>query len=224
MSDQKPNDIEKLQQYYSLRAKEYERIYDFDEPLRREELNAVESLVAESFGGRDVLEIACGSGYWTQALAEVAASVRALDGSQEMLNVAQAKNYRRPIVEFELFDVYRLLFREDSYNAALAGFWLSHVPKLKLESFLKGLHDRLQPQAVVLFFDNNLVEGMGGPLINSPDSVDTFKNRTLIDGSQHKVIKNYFTSEDLHEIFSPYGQSLEVTMGRWYWSVLYQTR
>ncbi|MBN4076359.1 class I SAM-dependent methyltransferase [Gemmatimonas aurantiaca] len=231
MSERESSNTEQLQNYYNLRANEYESVYDFVEPLRRQELQKVERLIASQFVGRTVLEVACGAGYWTQRLAEVAKSVHAIDGSQEMLNVAQAKHYKHPVVTFDKFNAYALASRDEMYDAALAGFWLSHVPQENMESFLKGFHQRLKPNATVLFFDNNLVEGMGGSLVTMTDSPDTFKKRRLANGAEHIIIKNYFTAERLHELFSPYAQSAKttlaitaITMDSWYWSVLYQTR
>ena len=50
-----------LVDYYSRRAREYERIYH--KPERQDDLGALRRLVAERLVDRDVLEIACGTGY-----------------------------------------------------------------------------------------------------------------------------------------------------------------
>ena len=52
-----------LQSYYAQRATEYERIYL--KPERQAELRALEAWLPSVFAGRRVLEIACGTGWWT---------------------------------------------------------------------------------------------------------------------------------------------------------------
>ncbi|HSH00703.1 MAG TPA: class I SAM-dependent methyltransferase, partial [candidate division Zixibacteria bacterium] len=167
---------------------------------------------------------ACGSGYWTQLLSPVAEQITATDGSEEMLDIAQAKNYLKPNVTFARWDAFELSQMSGVFDAALAGFWLSHVPRRRLHEFFDGLHSRLKPRSVVLLCDNNLVEGMGGEIIHQPDSDDTYKRRTLNDGTRHVIVKNYFTETDLRELLEPYAADITVYMGHWYWYVLYHTR
>ena len=64
-----------LETYYAKRAREYERIYEKAE--RQEELAWLRERLPQLFANRHVLEIACGTGYWTQYLAKTAASVTA---------------------------------------------------------------------------------------------------------------------------------------------------
>jgi len=56
-----------LETYYSNRASEYERVYD--KPERQHELEWLRQRVPEILRGRRVLEVACGTGYWTQFIA-----------------------------------------------------------------------------------------------------------------------------------------------------------
>ena len=80
-------DIEtRLIEYYTQRAPEYERIYH--RPERQPDLRKLEQLVTQAFGGLDVLEIACGTGYWTQHIAKRARSILATDYSGQLDPVA----------------------------------------------------------------------------------------------------------------------------------------
>ena len=49
--------------YYAQRAAEYERVYF--KPERQDDLRRMEAELAAPFAGRRVLEIACGTGWWT---------------------------------------------------------------------------------------------------------------------------------------------------------------
>ncbi len=62
--------------YYAARAAEYERIYDKSE--RQADLARLRHLIPSYFVGRSVLEIACGTGYWTQFIAPAARKVTAI--------------------------------------------------------------------------------------------------------------------------------------------------
>ena len=62
-----------LQDYYAARAREYERIYA--RPDRQADLRKLEKLIPDALRARSVLEIACGTGYWTQHLARTAKGV-----------------------------------------------------------------------------------------------------------------------------------------------------
>jgi SAM-dependent methyltransferase len=66
-----------MQAYYAARASEYDRVYR--KPERQADLRAIEQWVPSRFVAARVLEIACGTGYWTQFIAPVALQVIALD-------------------------------------------------------------------------------------------------------------------------------------------------
>ncbi len=66
-----------LADYYRHRAGEYDAVYR--KPERQHDLARLRTLVPEATAGRRVLEIAAGTGYWTQVIATSAASVTATD-------------------------------------------------------------------------------------------------------------------------------------------------
>ena len=71
--------------YYAKRAAEYEAIYQ--KPERQSDLRELENLLRRDFAGRNVLEIACGTGYWTERVASVADSIVALDINESVLEI-----------------------------------------------------------------------------------------------------------------------------------------
>src|SRR3954468_6957863 len=75
------NEEANLPEYYARRAKEYERIYH--KPERQEDLAKLKELLPRTFARERVLEIACGTGYWTEVLAGTASSVTATDINEE---------------------------------------------------------------------------------------------------------------------------------------------
>jgi ubiquinone/menaquinone biosynthesis C-methylase UbiE len=207
--------------YYRQRAQEYEQIWHRDDPVRRGEQAEIAGALRDSFRNRRVLEVACGTGYWTQFVAEVADHITAIDAAPETLEVARAKEWPRGNVEFIEGDAYALQSISGSFNGGLANFWFSHIPKVRITEFLDGFHRRLGPGSVVFMADNMIVPGVGGELVKREGCEDTFKLRTLADGSKHEVLKNYFTVRELEQILSPHAQDLRIQMGKCFWWVKY---
>ena len=70
-----------------------------------------------------------------------------------------------------------------------------------------------------------LVPDTGKELINRKDDDNTYRRRTLRDGSQHIIIKNFYSAEELIAIVGTYvpGLSAEnVFIGERYWYVAYR--
>ncbi|MGI9153857.1 MAG: class I SAM-dependent methyltransferase, partial [Rubrivivax sp.] len=75
-----------LRAYYAARAAEYDRVYL--KPERQADLRQIEAWLPARFAGRRVLDVACGTGYWTRFIAPAAAEMLALDAAPETLDIA----------------------------------------------------------------------------------------------------------------------------------------
>jgi len=115
-----------LLDYYARRAEEYEQIYQ--KPECQAKLALLKAYLVKLSAGRDVLEVACGTGYWTAHLAPFTRSILATDAADEVLDVARAKAYPPRQVRFEQADAYTLDAITGVFIAGFAGFWWSHVP------------------------------------------------------------------------------------------------
>jgi demethylmenaquinone methyltransferase/2-methoxy-6-polyprenyl-1,4-benzoquinol methylase len=183
-----------LRSYYRARAPEYDRIYA--KPERQADLRDIERRVAALLAGRRVLEVACGTGYWTQFIAPAARGVFAIDQSPETMRIAAA----RPGVANVGFiegDAYALPPPPEPCDAAFAGFWISHVPWARMREFFAGLHARLVPGALVVLLDNRYVPGSSTPISETYAEGNTYQARPLDDGTTHRVLKNFPTRERL---------------------------
>ncbi len=134
-----------LVEYYRLRALEYEAVYQ--KPERRNDLQTVGDRLKDVFAGLDVLEVACGTGYWTQRIAETANSVAASDINEEVLAVAKAKSYGCPVT-FGREDLYRPAANmPPAFDGLFGGFIWSHIPREQLKKVLESLAKRVNPAA-----------------------------------------------------------------------------
>ena len=211
-----------LVSYYRQRAREYERIYA--KPERQSDLVRLRAIAGSAFRGHQVLELSCGTGYWTEAIAPVAESVLACDLSPEVLEIARDKNWGSAQVEFLQADSYALPDFERRFSAAFAGFWWSHIPQRRMEGFLADLHSRLAPEAKVMFIDNRYVEGSSTPISRVDQAGDSFQQRRLDDGSVHEVLKNFPSEEDLRRSVAGLASSAEVILTDYFWVLSYTTR
>lgn len=210
-----------MKEYYAARAKEYDQIYA--KPERQADLRLIEQWLPARFEGARVFEIAAGTGYWTQFIVPVAASVLGLDASAETLQIAQARpNNAR--AQWLVGDAYALPTPNERYDAAFAGFWFSHVPLARQQEFLLGLNKTLKPGARVVLLDNLYVEGNSTPL-TAPDSEgNTYQIRKLADGSRYRLLKNYPNEFALCELVAPFGVQPTFTTWQYYWAFEYVLR
>ena len=208
-----------LQRYYARRAAEYEAIYA--KPERQADLSAMRAAVTAAFRGRDVIEIACGTGYWSEHIAATASRLDAFDINDETLMIARTKPVDAQRVRFALADAYALPTPERLHDGAFAGFWWSHILKRDLSRFLEGLHRVLAPGAKVVFLDNRYVEGSSTPVARIDANGDGWQRRKLTDGSLHEVLKNFPEPSELEAAVKPYADSVRVKLFDYYWWLEY---
>ena len=209
-----------LKQYYAARAREYERIYE--KPERQADLKRLKGLLPPLFAGRRVLEIACGTGYWTQFLADQASSIVAVDANPETLAVAAEKSWPSGRVNFEVADAYVLPEELGKFDAVFAGFWWSHVPARERLRFLGALDARLISGGKGVFLDNLYVEGSSTPLSQRDGDGNTYQSRRLDDGSEHMVLKNFPTAAELSADVAAYGYNTRFDALDYYWLFTYE--
>ena len=208
-----------LRSYYAARAHEYDRIYR--KPERQADLRAIERWLPLRLAGKRVLEIACGTGYWTHFLAAVASEVVAIDATPETLAIASARVVDRKVA-FLVADAYDLPPLV-TLEAAFAGFWFSHVPRSRRRAFLAGLGTHLQPGSPVILLDNLFVEGSSTPLARHDEQGDTYQRRRLDDGSMHEVLKNFPSDAELRDAVAGLGTQPSYTVWDHYWAFEYRT-
>jgi 2-polyprenyl-3-methyl-5-hydroxy-6-metoxy-1,4-benzoquinol methylase len=175
--------------YYRRRAGEYDVTAYGDVAMARER---IAHLVAKMRPTGCVLEIACGTGLWTEALAALADTVTAIDAAPEVVEIARGR-VRSPNVSFEVVDVFS--WNPDArFNVIFFSAWLSHVPTSRFEQFWNALRSLLAEDGRVLFIDEHVDETEKETYV--PDR-DEIVERQLRDGSTFRVIKNFVDPDRL---------------------------
>lgn len=209
-----------MHEYYTARASEYDRFYL--KPERQADLRQIEQWLPTVFAGKSVLEVACGTGYWTQFIAHMAAAVVAVDAAPETLRIA-ASRVNPHKVRLVVGDAYDLPPLPETADAGFAGFWWSHIPRSRATAFLHGFHAMLKPGSTVVLLDNRYVEGSSTHLCESDAEGNTYQLRRLSDGSTHRVLKNFPERAELLAAIEELAIDAAYLEWQHYWALRYTT-
>ena len=208
-----------LEKYYAKRASEYEQIYEKAE--RQDELEWLRGRVPQVFTGRAVLEVACGTGYWTQFIARAAKKVYACDINDAVLEIAREKPIAPGKVEFFKADAVTLENAPAGCDAAFAGFWWSHVKKSGIERFVASLATRLAPGALVAILDNRYVEASSTAISRRDAEGNTYQKRKILTGEEYEVLKNFPTAQELRTAVAPVAREAHLESLTYYWLLVF---
>ena len=175
--------------YYRRRAAEYDATAYGDVAAARAR---IARLVTQLRPAGSVLEIACGTGLWTEALAGWADTVTAMDAAPEMVAIARDR-VRLANVSFEVADVFSW-GSGSRFDVIFFSAWLSHVPSSRFGQFWQLLGTWLAGNGRVLFVDEPVDERGKEAYVAGCDEV---VERQLRDGSTFRVIKNFVDQEKL---------------------------
>lgn len=208
-----------MQTYYAARAAWYDDVYA--KPERQADLAFLQRHIPERFTGRRVLEIACGTGYWTQYIVGSAEHVLATDLLDEPMAVARQRATLTN-VEFLKADAYALPRGRGPFSGAFAGLWYSHVPMQRRIGFLASLHGALQPGARVLLLDNSQVQCRDFPIMERDAQGNTWQHRPLSGGSLHRVLKNFPDETELMTTIAPFTTNARYRLLENFWLLEYE--
>ncbi len=204
--------------YYRERAKEYENIYL--KPERQNDLKKATSALQQTFSGKNVLELACGTGYWTEKIAQTARSVYATDINESVIDIAKQKNYQNTNVSFGLADMFTV-WEAKKYESLFGGFIWSHIRLQDINRFLQIVNSFVLPGGMVTFMDNIYIEGSSIPITKTDEQGNTFQTRKLEDGSSHLVLKNFPSETFIKEQLRGYANDIRFINLEYYWIVSY---
>ena len=171
--------------YYDQRAGEYDEWYlgqgryaELNPPGWHAEVSRLVDLVRELPPAR-TLDVACGTGFLTQHLRGTTVG---LDQSQAMLGVARQRVPGGTVIGG---DALRLPVADGAFDRVLTGHFYGHLPADERAVFLTEVR-RVAAELVVI--DTALRPGV---------EPAQWTDRTLNDGSRHRIYKRYLTSTQL---------------------------
>ena len=199
--------LAEMAEYYRARAAEYDewfyRLGRYDhgaEANGRWHSEAQEVFAAYDAldAGGDILELAPGTGVWTERLIRTAQSVTAIDASAEMLAINRAKlaGHGAGKVTYQVADIFAWR-PERQYDAVCFGFWISHVPRERLDDFLRTIASALRPGGKVFFVDGRHESSSTAVDHRLPTAEEQTMTRRLNDGREYKIVKNFYVPDAL---------------------------
>ncbi len=204
--------------YYKERAEEYENIYL--KPERQEDLKNAIKILPDIFAGKSVLEVACGTGYWTEKISGKAASVYATDINDTVLEIARQKKYAGSNVTFGLADIFNMP-KKNKYESLFGGFIWSHIKLQDIDRFLEAVHQLVLPGGDIVFMDNNFVESSNLPITMTDSEGNTYQTRKLRDGTIHQVLKNFPLEDFLKAKLNGLANDIHIVQLKYYWILKY---
>jgi SAM-dependent methyltransferase len=175
--------------YYRHRAPEYDATAYGDVGAA---LERIARLVERMHPAGRVLEIACGTGLWTAALAATAGTVTAIDTSPEVVAIARQR-VRSAKVGFEVADVFSWA-PGVRFDVIFFSAWLSHVPESRFDEFWRQLRGLLADGGRVLFIDEHIDERPKETYLPGRDEI---VERRLNDGRTFRIVKNFVEPDRL---------------------------
>jgi demethylmenaquinone methyltransferase/2-methoxy-6-polyprenyl-1,4-benzoquinol methylase len=191
--------------YYERRAAEYDqwwlgegRFADRERPGWPDEVDQLVALIAELAPTR-TLDVACGTGFLTRHLTGL---VVGLDQSPASVAIAQA---RLPDGIAICGDALALPFATGAFDHVLTSHFYGHLPEGERATFLAESR-RVAPELLVI------------DAAQRPDTPpERWEQRTLNDGTTHRVFKRFLTPERLAAELE--GATEIIFRGRWFLAV-----
>lgn len=203
-----------MAEYYARRDNFDEE--DVDNPDAMDALDDIMDNLRELMTGQRVLELACGDGYWTDELAEYAASVLATDINPSLLEMAQSRELPEEIVRFAVADALDPQVEGD-FTACFAGFWWSHVKRQDQVDVIARLKKVIGKGGLLVLVDNSHVESEKTVIARTDAEGNTYQIHALPDGTRYEIVKNYYTDSTLRKRLGPLLRDMRVHRFEHYW-------
>ena len=192
--------------YYRARATEYDEWflrqgrYDYGQDHREGWFRDVEEVeqALDSFAPTgNTLEIAGGTGWWTEKLAPHAEKITVVDASSEILSINKQKlaafQDKMHYIESDIFSWQA----PEHYDVIFFSFWLSHVPAERFDSFWQMLSQILKTNGRVFFVDSRFHNKSAANNHYNRSADKIVEQRHLNDGRSFNIVKVYYQATEL---------------------------
>lgn len=204
--------------FYAKHAATYEQQF-YGQAQQQADLAVLKEHLRALLQDQTVLELACGTGYWTAQIAEYARSVLATDIAPEMLAIAETKKLpdaKVKLVQANAFDLPSDI-PANTFSACFAGFLWAHAKREDQVRFMEDIRARLGKEGLVVMVDDSYVEGHTIPIAKTDLEGNTSQILRTPDGERHEVLKNFPTDSGLRKKLGPILKDIRITRLGHYW-------
>ncbi|RUT01852.1 hypothetical protein DSM106972_064750 [Dulcicalothrix desertica PCC 7102] len=200
------NIIQQQIEYYRARASEYDEWfyrqgrYDRGEKLNKRwfnEVNILKSALRQLGKFNDILELASGTGIWTQEILNIGNNITAIDAFQEVIEINRYK-LNSPKVDYHQLNLFA--WEPDrEYDLVFFSFWLSHVPPELIDAFLEKVYNSVRPSGKIFTIDSRYEPTSTAKNHTLKDDKDIYVSRKLNNGQEYQIVKLFYQPEQLHD-------------------------
>lgn len=201
--------------YYALLGEAVEDKYL--EPDMDEDIDDMSIHLGTLLAGHTVLELGCGTGFWTEVVAESAASVTALDINASLVDIARERGMPEGKVAFRVADALDLPEDIGKFTAVLVSFLWSHLNKKEQEQLLATLKKRLGKDVLLVILDDSFVEGFSETIARTDADGTTYEILTAPEGERFEVPKSYQSDSALRKRLGNVGKEIKIERVEFFW-------
>lgn len=196
----KNNILDDQIEYYRARAGEYD-----ESTASFSDVFAPAKSVLKGLGKFDhILELACGTGFWTETLLQMGRSVTAVDAAPEMLEIAR-KRLGEERITYQQADVFRWEPAQE-FDLVFFANWLSHVPPESLDDFLSKVRRDVHTGGQIAIVDQHAPSADDKNVAKA----DIYATRPLSDGREFTIVKAFYDLADLEKKLERLGFEVSV--------------
>ena len=209
--------IEEQLEYYRARSGEYDQWWyrqgRYDRGVAENErwfgdsAEVMSALAAFRPSGR-ILELACGTGIWSEKLLPYASQLTLVDGSREMLTLAKKRlgGAGPRYIQADLFQ----WSPDGEFDTVFFSFWLSHVPPSRFAGFWDLVSRCLAGTGRVFFLDSQHEQTSTAIDHQLPDREAIRLQRRLNDGRAFQIYKIFYDALALEQRLGELGWNVSV--------------
>jgi SAM-dependent methyltransferase len=209
--------------YYEARAPEYDDWYlrrgryargPIHDAAWNAELDAAGRWLDDLPIHGQIVELAAGTGWWSPLLASKG-ELSLYDAAAAPLERARERLVAHGLrAHLHIRDAWAEPDRQ--VDAVFAGFWLSHIPRDRLEAFLGIVRRWLKPGGTIAFIDSRLDPQSSAA--DHPTPTDDVSIRRLDDGREFTIVKVYYDPAELEAALERAGfeEASIATTGRFF--------
>ena len=110
---------------------------------------------------------------------------------------------------------------KERFESLFGGFIWSHIKLQELDNFFDKVNNLILPNGTIVLIDNNYVEGISTPVTDEDEFGNTYQTRTLKDGSNHLVLKNFPREDFIREKLKSKAKGISFINLKYYWILKY---
>lgn len=206
---------QQVAKYYALLGEGIEDKYL--EPDMDEDIDDMSIHLGNVLAGHTVLELGCGTGFWTEVAAESAQSVLALDINASLVDIARERPMTEGKVSFRVADALDLPEDIGKFSAVLVSFLWSHLNKKEQEQLLATLRKRLGKDVLMVILDDAFVEGFSETIARTEPDGTTYQILTTPEGERIEVAKSYQSDSALRKRLGTDVKEIKIERIEFFW-------